>query len=123
MACRAALASLELFRKERVLERLPSKIRFLSKELKKFYQIPAVGEVRQKGLMVEIELVADPETKTPFPIEARIGQKVLLEARKRGVIVRPLGDVIVLVPPLSITEAELKKLAQAVYESVKAALS
>jgi len=73
--------------------------------------------------MVEIELVADPETKTPFPIEARIGQKVLLEARKRGVIVRPLGDVIVLVPPLSITEAELKKLAQAVYESVKAALS
>ena len=123
VACRAALASLELFRKERVLERLPSKIRLLSKELKRFYQIPAAGEVRQKGLMVGIELVADRKTKTPFPIEARIGQKVVLEARKRGVIVRPLGDVIVLMPPLSITEAELKKLAQVVYESIEAALS
>ena len=122
LACRAALASLEIFKKERVLETLQPKIKFLNRELKNFYQIPAVGEVRQKGLMVGIELVADRKRKVPFPLEAKIGLKVVLEARKRGVIVRPLGDVIVLMPPLSIKKEELKELTQVVFESIKAAL-
>jgi adenosylmethionine-8-amino-7-oxononanoate aminotransferase len=122
LACRAALASLEILEKERVLETLQPKIKFLNRELKNFYQIPAVGEVRQKGLMVGIELVADRKRKAPFPSEAQIGLKVVLEARKRGVIVRPLGDVIVLMPPLSIKKEELKKLTQVVFESIKAAL-
>jgi adenosylmethionine-8-amino-7-oxononanoate aminotransferase len=123
LACSAALASLEIFKKEKVLDTLQPKIRFLSKELKKFYQIPAVGEIRQKGLMVGIELVADRKRKTPFPVEARISHKVVLEARKRGVIIRPLGDVIVLMPPLSITEKELKRLTQAVFDSIETVLS
>jgi adenosylmethionine-8-amino-7-oxononanoate aminotransferase len=123
LACNAALASLEIFKKEKVLNTLQAKIRFLSKELKKFYQIPAVGEIRQKGLMVGIELVADRKRKTPFLIEAGIGFKVVLEARKRGVIIRPLGDVIVLMPPLSITEKELKRLTQAVFDSIETVLS
>lgn len=123
LACNAALASLEIFKKEKVLNTLQPKIRFLSKELKKFYQIPAVGEIRQKGLMVGIELVADRKRKTPFLIEAGIGFKVVLEARKRGVIIRPLGDVIVLMPPLSITEKELKRLTQAVFDSIETVLS
>lgn len=106
-----------------MLDTLQPKIRFLSKELKKFYQIPAVGEIRQKGLMVGIELVADRKRKTPFLIEAGIGFKVVLEARKRGVIIRPLGDVIVLMPPLSITEKELKRLTQAVFDSIETVLS
>jgi adenosylmethionine-8-amino-7-oxononanoate aminotransferase len=120
LACRAALASLEIFKKERVLETLQPKIKFLNRELKNFYQIPAVGEVRQKGLMVGIELVADRKRKAPFPLEAKIGLKVVLEARKRGVIVRPLGDVIVLMPPLSVKKEELKKLTQVVFESITA---
>jgi len=123
LACRAALASLELFKRERILERLPSKIQFLKRELKRFYQIPAVGEVRQKGLMVGIELVADRKRKTLFPVEARIGHKIVLEARGRGVIIRPLGDVMVLMPPLSITENELKRLTQVVFESIETVLS
>ena len=123
LACRAALASLELFKRERILERLPSKIQFLKRELKRFYQIPAVGEVRQKGLMVGIELVADRKRKTLFPVEARIGHKVVLEARERAVIIRPLGDVMVLMPPLSITQKELKRLTQVVFESIETVLS
>jgi adenosylmethionine-8-amino-7-oxononanoate aminotransferase len=123
LACCAALASLELFRKERILEALPSKIQFLNKELKRFCQIPAVGEVRQKGLMVGIELVADRKKKTPFPVEAKVGLKIVLEARKRGVIIRPLGDVMVLMPPLSITKEELKRLTQVVFDSMEAVLS
>jgi adenosylmethionine-8-amino-7-oxononanoate transaminase len=123
LACRAALASLELFKKERILEVLPSKIQFLNKELKRFYQIPAVGEVRQKGLMVGIELVADRKKKNPFPMETKVGLKIVLEARKKGVIIRPLGDVMVLMPPLSITKEELKELTQVVFDSIEAVLS
>ena len=123
LACSAALASLKLFRKERILEALPSKIQFLNKELKRFYQIPAVGEVRQKGLMVGIELVADRKEKTPFPMEAKVGLKIVLETRKRGVIIRPLGDVMVLMPPLSIKKEELKRLTQVVFDSIETVLS
>ncbi len=122
LACRAALVSLELFKKERILQALPSKVQFLKRELKRFYQIPAVGEVRQKGLMVGIELVADRKKKTSYPWEAKIGVKIVSEARKRGVIIRPLGDVMVLMPPLSITEKELKRLTQAVFESIEATI-
>jgi adenosylmethionine-8-amino-7-oxononanoate aminotransferase len=123
LACNAALASLEIFEKEKVLDTLQPKIRFLSKKLKKFYEIPAVGEIRQKGLMVGIELVADRKKKTPFHVEARIGHKVVLEARKRGVIIRPLGDVMVLMPPLSITQKELDRLTQVVFDSIETVLS
>ena len=123
LACSAALASLELFKKERILEALPSRIQFLKRELQRFYQIPAVGDIRQKGLMVGIELVADRKKKTPFPMEAKVGLKIVLEARKRGVIIRPLGDVMVLMPPLSTTKEELKKLTQVIFDSIETVLS
>jgi adenosylmethionine-8-amino-7-oxononanoate transaminase len=123
LACCAALASLELFTKERILEGLRPKIQFLKKELKRFYQIPAVGDVRHKGLMVGIELVADRKKKIPFPMGAKVGPNIVLEARKRGAIIRPLGDVIVLMPPLSMTYEELKRLTQVVFDSMEAVLS
>jgi len=123
LACRAALASLELFKKEKILERLQPKIMLLKEGLKQFYEIPYVGDIRQKGLMGGIELVADPAKKTPFPVGAKIGHRVVLEARKRGVIIRPLGDVMVLMPPLSVTEKELRRLTQAVFDSIETVLS
>jgi adenosylmethionine-8-amino-7-oxononanoate aminotransferase len=122
LACSAALASLDLFKNEKLLQALQPKIRFLSQELKKFYSFPNVGDIRQKGMMVGIELVKDREKKTPFPLKDQIGHRVILEARKRGVIIRPLGDVIVLMPPLSIREQELKKLTQVTFESIDAVL-
>ncbi len=120
LACSAALASLEVFEKERTLERLGPKIQYLERELERFWEIEAVGDIRQKGFMVGIELVEDPDTKKPFPPEEKVGQRVVLEARKRGVIIRPLGDVIVLMPPLAIEQWELGLLIEAVYESIKA---
>jgi adenosylmethionine-8-amino-7-oxononanoate aminotransferase len=68
-------------------------------------------------------LVADRKRKTPFPMEAKVGLKIVLEARKRGVIIRPLGDVMVLMPPLSITREELKRLTQVVFDSIEVVLS
>jgi len=66
-----------------------------------------VGEIRRKGFMVGIELVRDRATKAPYPPGERIGHRVILAARKRGLMIRPLGDVIVLMPPLCITPDEI----------------
>lgn len=119
LACAVGIANLEVFEKEKVLEKLKPKITYLSGLLKEFQTLDHVGDIRQCGFMVGIELVKDKETKQPYKVEQRIGYKVILEARKHGVIIRPLGDVIVLMPPLSITEAQLTKLCEAVYYSIK----
>jgi adenosylmethionine-8-amino-7-oxononanoate aminotransferase len=121
LACAAALASLEIFRRERLLERVGKKIHLFSNLLQDLYAIKTVGDIRVCGMIAGIELVAEPETKTPFPAEMRMGHRVALEARRRGALLRPLGDTIVLMPPLSITEAELEKLVRIAVESVKAA--
>ena len=119
VACAAALANLEVFEQERVLEVLRPKIILLKKKLKAFYNLRHVGDVRQCGFMVGIELVEDRDSKKPYPLQNKIGQRVILEARRRGVIIRPLGDVIVLMPPLSISARELEKLTDVVYESIQ----
>ena len=123
LACAASLASLEVFEKEKTLERLAPKIELLSRQLERFRDLPCVGEVRQQGFMVGIELVADKETKTPFAPQERMGIRVILEARKQGVIIRPLGDVIILMPPLSITEGELEELVEVTYQSIKTVIA
>jgi adenosylmethionine-8-amino-7-oxononanoate aminotransferase len=114
LACAAALASLEVFRRERTLVRLRPKIRLLAESLADVQLMPEVREVRQCGLMVGIDLGEhDPS--------ARMGHRVTLEARKRGVIVRPLGDVVVLMPPLSISLKDLRRLVEVTAESITAA--
>jgi adenosylmethionine---8-amino-7-oxononanoate aminotransferase len=114
LACAAALASLEVFRRERTLVRLQPKIRLLFESLAEVEEMNEVSEVRQCGLMVGIDLGEhDPKL--------RLGNRVALEARKRGVIVRPLGDVIVLMPPLAISKQDLRRLVDVVAESIGAA--
>ena len=120
VACAAALANLRIFREERTLRRLQPKIRFLSNRLKEFWTLAHVGDIRQTGFMVGIELVRDKKQRTPYPSNARVGHKVILEARRRGVILRPLGDVIVIMPPLSITKEQLSELLDITYESIRA---
>jgi adenosylmethionine-8-amino-7-oxononanoate aminotransferase len=114
LACAAALASLDVFKRERTLVRLQPKIRLLSGWLSQVERMREVTEVRQRGLMAGIDLGDhDPEL--------RVGHRVALEARRRGAIVRPLGDVIVLMPPLSISKADLRRLVGIVAKSIRAA--
>jgi adenosylmethionine-8-amino-7-oxononanoate aminotransferase len=120
LACAAALASLEIFEEERVLDKLQAKIEHFKQRLQSFKALDNVGDVRQCGIMVGIELVADKDTKEPFSTGKGIGQRVIKEARKRGLIIRPLGDVIVLMPPLSISIDELDRLCDITYESIRA---
>jgi adenosylmethionine---8-amino-7-oxononanoate aminotransferase len=114
LACAAALASLEVFEEERTLERLQPKIELLGELLDPVAAMPEVAEVRRRGTMVGIDLGSrDPAL--------RLGHQVTLEARKRGAIIRPLGDVIVLMPPLAISEADLKRLVEITATSIEAA--
>lgn len=119
IACAAALASLEVFENERLLDILPSKINYLEQRLQVMTEIKHVGEVRQCGMIAGIELVHDEETREPFPWEDRIGIQVCLEARKRGIFLRPLGNVIVVFPPLSITLDELAFLMDGIDASIR----
>ena len=123
VACAAAIANLDIFEEEKVLQELQDKIQVLRTRLESFLNLPHVGDIRQFGFMVGIELVQDRKTKKPFPLEEKTGHKVILEARKHGVVIRPLGDVIVLMPPLSISMKELETLLDVVYTSIKAVTS
>lgn len=118
LACAAALASLGIFRRERLLEQIQPKIQHFASRLEAFRDLESVGDVRYKGLMAGIELVAHKETKRPYPVEKRVAVKVILEARRRGLVIRPLGDVVVLMPPLAVTLEELDRILDVTYESI-----
>ncbi len=120
LACAAALANIRIFEEDRVLESLEEKIEFLQVGLKGFNKLTHVGDIRQKGMIVGIELVEDKDSRKQYPSGGRIGHKVILEARKRGLIIRPLEDVIVLMPPLSIRIKELSRVLKITYDSIQA---
>ena len=118
LACTVALANLDIFIEDKTLMKLQPKIEFLKRNLRRFYDLEHVGDIRQKGMMVGIELVKDKTTKEPYKWEDRIGWKVIEEAKKRGIILRPLGPVIVLMPPLSISIKDLRFLLDATYNAI-----
>ena len=91
----------------------------LARRLASLRALPAVGDVRQRGLMVGIELVRDAASREPFDPEDRIGHLVCMAIRKRGVILRPLADTVVVMPPLSVTETEIDRLVDALAESIE----
>ena len=119
LACAAAVANLKVMKEERVLEKLQGKIQFLSEALKGYGDLEHVGDIRHLGMMVGIELVADKTTKEEYPLVDKIGIRVIKEARRRGLILRPLGNVIVLMPPLGISLDELSEVLSTTYHSIK----
>src|SRR5829696_9309963 len=116
LACAAALANLDVFEEERTLERLGPKIALFEALLAEVAVMPEVAEVRQKGVMVGIDLGDHDDA-------LRMGHRVTVEARKRGAFIRPLGNTVVLMPPLSISEDELRELVAIAAESIHAAVS
>ena len=114
LACAAGIATLDVFREEHTLERLQPKIELLGELLQPIASHPAVREVRRRGFMVGIELAE-------YPLPVRIGHRVTLEARRRGAIIRPLGDVVVLMPPLAISAEHLRRLVDVTAEAIDAA--
>src|SRR5512137_1170937 len=123
LACAAATASMRLFRDRALVSGLPAKAATLAAALAPLADHPHVGEIRRRGLMVGIELVRDRATREEYAFELRAGHQVTLEARPRGAILRPLGNVVVLMPPLAMTGAQLVELARIARESIDAAVA
>lgn len=120
LGCAAALASLDVFEDDRVIERLQPKIDILTEHLRRdIAPLPHVADVRQWGTMVGIELMHDPERRVAYAPAQRIGVRVMQEARTRGVMIRPLGNIVILMPPLSITDTELSSLLDVVHDAIR----
>jgi adenosylmethionine-8-amino-7-oxononanoate aminotransferase len=113
LACAAAKASLEIFENERVLETLQPKIRHLSSSLAELEKLAGVKEVRQCGFVAGIEL-----EEWPNGLQPGFATAACIEARRRGLLTRPLGNVIVLMPPLCITIDQLTKAVEALRLSI-----
>ena len=118
LACAAGLASLDVFEKDGVLARIGELQGLLAARLAPLGSMPHVGEVRRRGLMVGIELVADRRTRAAYPPEERRGRRACEAARKHGVLIRPLGDVVVLMPPYCISDENLARLADAAGQGI-----
>lgn len=119
LGCAAALACLEIFEKDRILEGLKKKVKHFGEKLKSFESLKHVGDVRQCGLIAAVELVKDKVTKEPYSLEERIGEQVCLEARKLGVFLRPLGHIMVIMPPLIIETNEIDRMLDVLYRSIQ----
>jgi adenosylmethionine-8-amino-7-oxononanoate aminotransferase len=117
----AALASLGVFEEENTLELLRPKIARLAEHLERIAMLPHVGNARQRGLIGAVELVCDVAMKEPYPLEERRGQRVCDAARAEGVLLRPLGNVVVIMPPLAITLDELDRICVAVERGIESA--
>jgi adenosylmethionine-8-amino-7-oxononanoate aminotransferase len=121
LSAAAALASLEVFEHEQVLDKLPAKIDRLAEHLARISRHPHVGDVRQCGLIAGIELVEDRATTQSFPWNDQRGREVCRLAREQGVLLRPLGDIVVVMPPLAISLPELDKICRAVEHGIEIA--
>jgi len=107
LACAVALRSLALFEENHLLHAVQQRAEQLAGWLARLSEHPSVGNVRQCGLAAGIELVQNRLTKEPFPWEQKRGIRVCMEARKYGVFSRPLGNTVVVFPPLAISSEEL----------------
>jgi len=118
MAARIGLEAIDILENE-VMAELPGKINALSEILNDFAELPNVGETRQCGFIGALELVEDKKTKKAYPAAERVGLQVYREALKRGALLRPLGDVIYFLTPLTISVDTLKKLGGIAKESIE----
>jgi len=118
----AGLASLELLNTEKSIRARAELQRVLDEELKTLWSLPHVGDIRQVGLIAGVELVRDWRTREPFALRERAGLRVCEAMAKRGVLTRPIGNVIVLMPPYCTTKAQARRIVSALRESVEEVL-
>jgi adenosylmethionine-8-amino-7-oxononanoate aminotransferase len=121
LACRVALASIQLFDGENTLVKNRHLATLMAKAVSDLTAHPHVAEVRQKGMILAIEMAQDGPSKTLYPANERRGQKAYREALRHGVLLRPLGDVLYFMPPYVIQSDEIEQMAQAARAAVQVA--
>jgi adenosylmethionine-8-amino-7-oxononanoate aminotransferase len=120
LAAAASLASIDLLQEVDFVERrLPEKIEALRCQLEPLKGHANVADVRRLGMLAGVELAANPEAGTPFTADLRVGYRVCQAATQRGVWLRPLGDVVVVMPPLATTSEQFELLGQVLSDSVE----
>ena len=119
LGCAAAIASLELFEENKILETMLEKIELIAQYFKRFEELPYVGNARQCGMIGAIELVKDKQTKEPFASKDKIGAKICAAMRPKGAMMRPLGNVIVLMPAVGMDIETLINLLDIIEETLK----
>ncbi|MDQ0858147.1 adenosylmethionine--8-amino-7-oxononanoate transaminase [Bacillus sp. V2I10] len=119
LGCAAAIANLELIEKRNLIQEVEIMSEYLASQLTAFSQLAHVGDIRQKGFMIGIELVRDKDTAEPFDWKDRVGVKVCRRARELGMLLRPLGNVIVFMPPLAAAKEELDEMTDILYQSIR----
>jgi adenosylmethionine-8-amino-7-oxononanoate aminotransferase len=123
LACRAALATMEIFEREPVIERNQVLAAHLKQSTEIFTDHPHIAEVRQTGMIVALEMVKNKQTREPYPWQERRGLQVYLSALKQGALIRPLSDVIYFMPPYVITEDEIDHMVKIAYQAIEQATS
>lgn len=122
LACRAALATLSIFRQQNVIANNRHLAEIMAKIVLRFHDHPQVAEVRQTGMILALEMVKNKRTREPYPWQQRRGLKAYQYALGKGVLLRPLGNVIYFMPPYVITEEELELLAEVAWQSIEYAV-
>lgn len=118
LACAAGIASLEIFKEEKTIEKMQEKIYLIRERLEKIGEMVHVGEARQRGMMIGIELMNDKENGVPYAWEDCMGAVVCMKAREHGLFIRPVGDVVVFMPPLCSTVEEINKMLDIIEISI-----
>jgi len=121
LGCRAALATLDIFAQDNILETNQSLVTTMTRAVALFGDHPHVAEVRQRGMILAVELVKNKATREPYPWQERRGLRVYQYALLRGVLLRPLGNVIYFMPPYVITEDEINFMTQVAWEGIEEA--
>lgn len=121
LGCAAALATLNVFESEQTFENVNEQAAWLAELLEPLKAKSGVGSVRQKGLIAAVELVANKATKEPFPWSEKRGYRACEAAKNKGVLLRPLGNSIVIVPPLCVTSDHVRQIVEAVEHGVRVA--
>jgi adenosylmethionine---8-amino-7-oxononanoate aminotransferase len=115
LACAAASANLKIFRNENVIEGLAPKMVAIKEKLTAIRELAHVGDARQCGMIVGIELMQDKAGKIPYPWDQTTGAKVCMKARQYGLFIRPVGDVVVFMPPLASTVEEINHMLDIIH--------
>ncbi|MFB5188688.1 adenosylmethionine--8-amino-7-oxononanoate transaminase [Alicyclobacillus fastidiosus] len=118
LGCAVALANLELFERNNLISEVEQKTKDLQRFLDPIHSLAHVGDVRQSGFMVGIEMVEDRATKQPYPWQRRMGVRVARRCRELGMLLRPLTDVVVFMPPLSSTREELQAMVSIIQQGI-----
>ncbi|MDT7041130.1 adenosylmethionine--8-amino-7-oxononanoate transaminase [Candidatus Nitronereus thalassa] len=119
LACVAALANLKVFHDAKTLANVKTQTRYFRQLIKPLADLPMVGNIRQCGMMVGIEFIQNKNTKTQMPLTDRIGHKIAMECRRRGLLIRPIGNIVILVPPLVTTKQELQQMLSILIDSCR----